>query len=81
MTTRPKKDNNAKLQHKKFRPNPAPVGPVALAAADRKIHIPQPPVAHPVTQEELVAEPVSTAGSHQRTSYDLPTTFSTDKDI
>jgi len=46
-------------------PDPTHVGPTPVDAANTNPHIPQPPVANPVTQEQLAAEPVPAAGSQQ----------------
>ena len=65
-------NNNAKHLHKKLRPNPTPV-----AAANTKPHFPQPPVANPVTQQQLAA---LTAGSGHLPSHDLLPTLSPARD-
>ena len=75
-----KKYYNAKHQHKKLRPNPTSVGPKAVDGANTKPHVPQPPVANPVTQEQFTADPVSTAGSQHLTNHDRPPTFSPARD-
>ena len=75
-----KKYYNAKHQHKNLRPNPTSVGPKAVDGANTKPHVPQPPVANPVTQEQFTADPVSTAGFQHLTNHDHPPTFSPARD-
>ena len=65
---------------KKLCPNPLPFSTSPVAAAITKPHIPQHPVAKPVTQQKFAAEPVSTAGCQQQTGHDLPPTFSPARD-
>jgi hypothetical protein len=48
------------------------VDPTAVGAANTHPHILEPAAASTVTQQQLAAEPLSTAGSQQQNGDDLP---------
>jgi hypothetical protein len=74
------KSDDPNRGQKKLRFSSTLVDPTAVGAANTHPHILEPPVASPVTQQQLAAEPLSTVGSQQQNGDDLPPIHSPARD-